>query len=68
MSGERPFDEVRFVSERGTTTLSLQEFLALKLPVRVRVILDVQTTFFAAGRLIDKRAALAALKTWKGEP
>jgi hypothetical protein len=63
---QRPFDEVQFSSEGGTRRLSLEEFLALRLPDRVRVILHAQTVFVTKGKQIEKRVALAALKEWPG--
>ena len=67
MQPQRPFDEVRFPTLNGTASLTLEAFLELKLPDRVKIILDGRAVFSLNGVALPKREALARLKSWAGD-
>ena len=59
---ERPFDNVTIRGERGTRSLSTDEFLRLPIHERIQHILSRNVDFFDGPKLVELRAALAWLR------
>lgn len=62
MSGQ-PFDSVSIRGERGTYSISAEQFLALPIHERVQHILSRNVDFFCGTEPVELRAALAWLRT-----
>lgn len=55
-------DEVELRVDDETRRISLAEFLELPLSERIGHVLSRNVSFFAAGRVLDRDAALAAIR------
>jgi hypothetical protein len=64
VSVEPPFDTLSARKPGGRLELSLDEFLALPLPERIRLILESDTTFLKHGKAVERKQALAQFRTW----
>jgi hypothetical protein len=58
-----PFDHIRVRQEGRDLVLSAKELLALPLHTRVRWLLDDSLEFYRGGERVERRVALAALRT-----
>ena len=58
-----PFDHIRVREQGRERVLSAQELLALPLHTRVRWLLDDSLEFYRGAERVDRRVALAALRT-----
>lgn len=58
-------DEIQLTTRAGTHTISVEQFLAMPLSERVSHVLRGTARFFAGGRELDGKAALAAVRTAK---
>ncbi len=63
--GDVPFDRVRLTGESRGIELSLDEFLKLPLPLRIRHILAREIEFFSANVPVDRGEALRRLSAWQ---
>jgi hypothetical protein len=61
-AGTLPFDKAIVSVDGARRELAPAELLALPLHLRVRWLLDDSLEFFLAGRPVDRRHALAALR------
>ncbi len=64
MRDEPPFDFVAARSAGGRTELSLEQFMQLPLPERIRIILESETVFIRDGKPVDRKIALTQLRSW----
>jgi hypothetical protein len=65
---ELPFDKVRALVGGRNIDLTLEQFLALTLPERIRLILEPSTQFSNDGSALERRIALARLRAFTAEP
>ena len=61
--GAVPFDRVVLLEAGAQRTLSVEQFLALPLSQRIKVVLERQVTFYQDGAEIDRNVALGSLRT-----
>lgn len=59
---ELPFDSVTVERDGRQTWLTAEQFLALPLPERVRIILGRAVQFRTGGRLLDRSTVLKQLR------
>jgi hypothetical protein len=60
-------DEITIITDQGTRTISVEEFLALPLSERINHVLSGTARFFAKGEELDGKQALAAVRAAKAE-
>lgn len=59
---DMPFDTIMFDTDRGRTTLTLDDFAKIPLVDRVAALLKNRLHFLRGGQPVDPRLALAALR------
>ena len=63
-----PFDHIRVREGGKELVLSAEDLLALPLHTRVRWLLDDSLEFYRGAERVERRVALAALRTSSGTP
>lgn len=61
-----PFDRVVLTEDEGSRELTLPQFLALPLPLRIRSIVGRRLEFFRQGQPVDRAEALRSLSVSAG--